>query len=115
MSTTDEARLGRPDTGRGAQDLHAVISVLFRGSIHDRPHRSWKLKAGGSVGAAFEEFMRAFETYKDANDERLSELERRSASDPLIDDKLARLDRALDDTKRVADALAVKAQRPASR
>ena len=69
-------------------------------------------KSGGSVGAAFEEFMRAFESYKDANDERLADLERRSASDPLIDDKLARLDRALDETKRVADALAVKAQRP---
>ncbi|WP_020086398.1 phage major capsid protein [Hyphomicrobium zavarzinii] len=69
-------------------------------------------KAGGSVGAAFEEFMRAFEAYKDTNDERLSELERRSSSDPLIDDKLARLDRALDETKRVADRLAVKAQRP---
>ncbi|WBT36678.1 phage major capsid protein [Hyphomicrobium sp. DMF-1] len=69
-------------------------------------------KSGGSVGAAFEEFMRAFEAYKDTNDERLSELERRSSSDPLIDDKLARLDRALDETKRVADRLAVKAQRP---
>lgn len=69
-------------------------------------------KAGGSVGAAFEEFMRAFESYKDTNDERLAELERRSAADPLIDDKLARIDRALDETKRVADRLAVKAQRP---
>mgnify|MGYP001495226174 CR=1 FL=1 len=69
-------------------------------------------KAGGSVGEALEELMRAFEAYKDTNDERLSELERRSAADPLIDDKLARLDRALDETKRVADRLAVKAQRP---
>ena len=25
-------------------------------------------KSGGSVGAAFEEFMRAFEAYKDTND-----------------------------------------------
>jgi HK97 family phage major capsid protein len=72
----------------------------------------FETKADGSVGAAFEEFMRAFEAYKDTNDERLAELERRSASDPLIDDKLARLDRALDETKRVADRLAVKAQRP---
>jgi HK97 family phage major capsid protein len=69
-------------------------------------------KAGGSVGAAFEEFMRAFEAYKDTNDERLSELERRSSADPLVDDKLARLDRALDETKRAADRLAIKAQRP---
>ena len=75
-------------------------------------HTDLETKAGGSVGAAFEEFMRAFEAYKDANDERLGELERRSAADPLIDDKLARLDRALDETKRVADRLAIKAQRP---
>lgn len=75
-------------------------------------HTDLETKAGGSVGAAFEEFMRAFESYKDTNDERLSEIERRSAADPLIDDKLARLDRALDETKRVADRLAVKAQRP---
>ncbi|MGE0022764.1 MAG: phage major capsid protein [Hyphomicrobium sp.] len=69
-------------------------------------------KAGSSVGAAFEEFMRAFEAYKETNDERLADLERRSAADPLVDDKLARLDRALDETKRVADRLAVKAERP---
>ena len=75
-------------------------------------HTSFETKAGGSVGAAFEEFMRAFETYKDTNDERLAELERRSAADPLIDDKLARLDRTLDETKRVADRLAIKAKRP---
>ena len=75
-------------------------------------HSDLETKAGGSVGAAFEEFMRAFEAYKETNDDRLAELERRSASDPLIDDKLARLDRALDETKRVADRLAVKAQRP---
>jgi HK97 family phage major capsid protein len=69
-------------------------------------------KAGGGVGAAFEEFMRAFEAYKDTNDERLADLERRSAADPLITDKLARIDRTLDETKRLADVLAIKAQRP---
>jgi len=75
-------------------------------------HTDIETKAGGSVGAAFEEFMRAFESYKDTNDERLAEIERRSAADPLIDDKLARIDRALDETKRVADQLAIKASRP---
>lgn len=69
-------------------------------------------KAGGSVGAAFEDFMRAFEAYKETNDERLGELERRSASDPLIDERLARIDRAIDETKRTADRLALKSQRP---
>lgn len=75
-------------------------------------HSEIETKAGGSVGAAFEDFMRAFEAYKETNDERLDELERRSASDPLIDERLARIDRAIDETKRTADRLALKAVRP---
>ena len=75
-------------------------------------HSDLETEAGGSVGAAFEEFMRAFEAYKETNDERLGELERRSAADPLIDERLARIDRAIDETKRAADRLALKAQRP---
>ena len=70
-------------------------------------------KAGGNVGAAFDDFMRAFEAFKETNDERLYQLERRSASDPLIEEKLARIDRALDDHRRVVDDLALKAARPA--
>lgn len=69
-------------------------------------------KAGGNVGAAFEDFMRAFEAFKETNDDRLYQLERRSATDPLIDEKLARIDRALDDHRRVVDDLALKAARP---
>ena len=34
------------------------------------------------------------------------------AADPLTDEKLARIDRALDEAKRVADDLAIKAARP---
>lgn len=68
---------------------------------------------GGNVGAAFEDFMRAFEAFKETNDERLYSLERRSASDPLIEEKLARIDRALDDNRRVVDDLALKSARPA--
>lgn len=75
-------------------------------------HSDLETKAGGGVGAAFEEFMRAFEAYKDTNDERLGELERRQAADPLIDERLARIDRAIDETKRTADRLALKALRP---
>lgn len=69
-------------------------------------------KAAGSVGQAFEDFMRAFESYKETNDERLSDLERRDAADPLIDERLARIDRAIDETKRMADRLVLKGARP---
>jgi HK97 family phage major capsid protein len=70
-------------------------------------------KAGAqNVGAAFEDFMRAFEAFKETNDERLSAIERRGAVDTLVSDKLARIDRTLDETKRIADELALKASRP---
>ena len=64
------------------------------------------------VDAAFGEFMRAFEAFKETNDDRLSQLERRSSADPVTTDKLARIDRALDDTKRIVDDLALKSARP---
>lgn len=60
--------------------------------------------AGGDVAQAFDEFMRAFEDFKETNDQRLEDLEKRGATDPLTEQKLARIDRAL-------DALNVKSQR----
>ncbi|KWT67002.1 Phage major capsid protein [Hyphomicrobium sulfonivorans] len=66
-----------------------------------------------AVGAAFNDFMRAFEAFKETNDDRLDQLERRSAVDPLIEEKLNRIDRALDDNRRVVDDMALKAARPA--
>ena len=68
--------------------------------------------AGHEVGEAFDEFMRAFEAFKETNDERLAEIERRCAADVVTTDKLARIDRALDENKRVVDELALKAARP---
>jgi HK97 family phage major capsid protein len=64
------------------------------------------------VNAACGEVMRAFEAFKETNDDRLSQLERRSSADPVTTDKLARIDRALDDTKRIVDDLALKSARP---
>ena len=64
------------------------------------------------VNAAFGEFMRAFEAFKETNDDRLGQLERRSSADPVTTDKLARIDRTLDDTKRIVDDLALKSARP---
>lgn len=64
------------------------------------------------VGAAFEEFMQAFEAFKDTNDERLGQLERRMASDVVTTDKLLRIDRAMDEQKRVVDELTHRAARP---
>jgi len=62
---------------------------------------------------AYDAFMRAFETYREANDERLSEIEQRLTADPLTEQKLIRIDAALDRHKDVLDQLVLKTRRPA--
>lgn len=64
------------------------------------------------LGAAFDEFLGAFEAFKETNDERLGQIERRMAADVVTSDKLARIDRALDDHRRAVDELAHRAARP---
>lgn len=51
------------------------------------------------------EMMVVFEAYRQANDARLAEIEKKGAADPLSDEKLARIDRRL-------EALSVKMARP---
>ncbi|HEX8167790.1 MAG TPA: phage major capsid protein [Beijerinckiaceae bacterium] len=65
------------------------------------------------VSRAFDEFARAFEAFKDANDARLDEIETRLSSDVVTDEKLARIDQALDDAKRRLDRMTLEARRPA--
>lgn len=51
------------------------------------------------------ELMAVFEAYRQANDARLAEIEKKGAADPLSDEKLARIDRRL-------EALSLKMARP---
>jgi HK97 family phage major capsid protein len=69
--------------------------------------------ADGDVRAMFAEFMGAFETFKQTNDTRLAELERRGQADVLTEDKLARLNAVLDGTKAAMDRLSLDRARPA--
>jgi HK97 family phage major capsid protein len=71
-----------------------------------------KTTVASDLGLAFDDFMRAFEAFKETNDRRLGEIERRMSADAVTVDKLARIDRALDEHKRVVDELAHKAARP---
>src|SRR5437870_2925792 len=66
-----------------------------------------------TVGAAFDEFMEAFEAFKDANDRRLGEIEGKLTADVVTRDKVDRINRAMDDHKKVLDQLALKKARPA--
>jgi HK97 family phage major capsid protein len=64
------------------------------------------------VTRAFDAFMGDFAAWRDENDRRLAEVEKRGRADPLIEEKLARLDAAVDDSRRLVDTLALKQARP---
>ena len=68
--------------------------------------------ASEDVGAAFDEFMHAFEEFKATNDERLGQLETRLSADVVTTEKLERINRAIDEHKAVVDELALKSARP---
>ena len=73
-------------------------------------------KAGTGGGADTEalvaELMGAFEEYKRTNEGRLGELERRGAADALTEDKLGRLNQALDGAKAAIDRANLERARP---
>ncbi|MEM6852269.1 MAG: phage major capsid protein, partial [Pseudomonadota bacterium] len=72
-------------------------------------------KSGGGsseVRQAMNEFLSVFEAFKDANDERLSQLERRSGEDVVTAEKVDRLNRAIDEQKQSLDRLALASRRP---
>lgn len=62
--------------------------------------RETKMAGGGEAG-----LMAAFAAYTEANDARLAEIEAKGTSDPLTDERLARIDRRL-------EALSLKMARP---
>ncbi|WP_336057837.1 phage major capsid protein [Nitratireductor sp. CH_MIT9313-5] len=69
-------------------------------------------KSGDSeIAGAFEDFMGAFEAFKETNDRRLKEIEKRSA-DPITEEKVERISRALDEQKKALDTLTLKRARP---
>jgi len=64
------------------------------------------------VVEAFDEFMRSFEAFKESNDERLSQIERRVSSDIVTVEKMERINKSLDDQKRRVEDLVIKSRRP---
>jgi len=63
--------------------------------------------------AALHDFLSAFERFKSANDQRLSDIEKRKSADVLLEEKVARIDAALTRQKAALDRMAVDATRPA--
>lgn len=69
--------------------------------------------SGADLTLAFEDLRYTLESYRAANDERLAGIEARHGADPLTEEKLVRLDSALDDTMRRIDRLTLDRARPA--
>ncbi len=68
--------------------------------------------SGTGIPGAYAEFMAAFEAFKDANDDRLEQIEKRMSADVVTSDKVDRINRALDGYKSQLDRLTLKANRP---
>ena len=66
----------------------------------------------GDVAGAFEDFMTTFEAFKAENDSRLAEIEHKRVADVLTVEKVDRINRALDEQKRLVDSLVLKIRRP---
>ncbi|MEM0899591.1 MAG: phage major capsid protein [Pseudomonadota bacterium] len=65
-----------------------------------------------TVAEAFDDFMGAFESFKSANDQRLREIEANVTADPLTSAKVDQINNAVEEQKRVLDAMLSKATRP---
>lgn len=64
------------------------------------------------VREAMDEFLGAFEAFKEANDERLAEIEKKLTADVVTEEKVERINRALDRQKKTVDELALSLARP---
>ncbi len=67
----------------------------------------------GEVSDAFDEFKGTFEQFREANDDRLAEIEKRMTADVLSIEKVDRINAAVDEQKRQFDNLLLKSKRPA--
>lgn len=69
-------------------------------------------KSSGEINAQYDDLIRAFEAFKETNEERVAQIERRMGPDVVTTDRLARIEDAIDTHRRAVDELTLKAQRP---
>ncbi|HEY8580003.1 MAG TPA: phage major capsid protein, partial [Beijerinckiaceae bacterium] len=65
------------------------------------------------TGDPVADVQRVFAAFRETNDERLAQIERRLSADVVTEEKLARIDRALDETKQRIDLEILRRARPA--
>lgn len=71
-----------------------------------------KAVSGGALDAAFAEVWTAFEAFRQANDQRLAEMERKAGPDVVTSEKVDRIARSLDEHKRAMDQAILRLNRP---
>lgn len=64
------------------------------------------------VAECFDEFMEAFEAFRETNDERLAQVESQMGEDVITVEKMNRINKTLDEQKSMMDALILKNKRP---
>ncbi len=69
--------------------------------------------AGTDVTVAFNEFAQRFATYRETNDAKVAEIEKRMIPDVLAVDMFARIDQRLDENQSRVDRLTLETRRPA--
>ena len=72
-----------------------------------------KSAPGPDVHAAYDEMLRGFAAFREENDRRVSQLERRGSVDVITEEKVDRINRAIDEQRTLIDNLVLKAARPA--
>ncbi|MEL7273034.1 MAG: phage major capsid protein [Pseudomonadota bacterium] len=80
--------------------------------MENNPAPETKMGSGNDVAEAFDDFMQAFEAFKETNDDRLAQIESRVGADVVTEEKMNRINKAVDEQKRHLDALILKSKRP---
>ena len=70
------------------------------------------MENGLETKVAFGDMMQAFAAFREANDERLAQIEARMSADVVTSEKVDRINRAVDEAKARLDELTLKARRP---
>jgi HK97 family phage major capsid protein len=65
-----------------------------------------------TIADAFDGFMGAFEAFKDANDRRLDEIERKLSADVITTEKVDRINKSIDEQKKMIDQFVIRKARP---
>lgn len=82
-------------------------------AFNDGAQTAPQIKAvSDTVAGAFDDFMEAFEAFRETNDRRLDEIDRKMAGDVVTREKLERIDKAIDASQKRLDELLLKQARP---